>query len=113
MKEIFITEKERFIMNEFKEGKRLEKFDYVEIKGPINGKEYDLDRYEVDFRSLMASHECAVVVDHLNKRISGDAVRYGSWDDLMPEECLEILELVEEMGELRRPYKDYIKKEEE
>ncbi|QIW88618.1 hypothetical protein P59_249 [Bacillus phage P59] len=86
---------------------KLLKIEHEDIKGTWDGKEYDFDRYNVEMRSPMATHEYSVVVDHLNKQLSGDCIRYGSWDDLIPEEVKEILDIVEAEGHIKRPYKDY------
>jgi hypothetical protein len=94
------------------ENKRLDKVQYDEMKGTYNGKELDMDRYEVDISGPMSTQQWTVVVNHKDKNISGDAVRYGSWDTLTEEECLEVLVLLEEKGELKRPYKEYIEKKE-
>ena len=75
------------------------------VKGTYEGKEYDFDRYNVEQRSPMATHESSVVVDALTGEITGDCIRYGSWGDLELEECLELLKIVEAEGKLLRPYK--------
>ena len=73
-----------------------------------DGTEYDFDRYNVDVRSPMATHEYSVVVNHRTGTLSGDCVRYGSWDDLIEEEVMDILELVEAEGKIVRPYDGYV-----
>ena len=69
--------------------------------------EYNLDRYNVEMRSALSTHEFSVTINHLKKEISGDVIRYGSWDDLIKEEILEILEVLEKENEIIRPYEDY------
>ena len=69
--------------------------------------EYNLDRYNVEMRSALSTHEFSVTINHLNKEITGDVIRYGSWDDLIEEEIQEILEVLEKENEVIRPYKDY------
>jgi hypothetical protein len=70
-------------------------------------KEYNFDRYNVEIYSGLSTKEFSVVVDHLDKTISGDCIRYGSWGDLDEEEILEILAIVEEEGKVVRPYENY------
>ena len=86
--------------------KKLISLKYELMQGIYEGEPYDFDRYNVEMRSPMATHEYSVVVNHKKKTLSGDCVRYGSWDDLIEEEILEILELVKKEGELKRPYTD-------
>ena len=67
------------------------------------GVKYDMDRYTVTLRSPMASHEYTMDVDFVNLEISGDVIRYGSWDDMDEEEIANTLEILHKEGELRRP----------
>ena len=67
------------------------------------GVKYDMDRYTVEMRSPMASHEYTMDIDYINLEISGDVIRYGSWDDMDSEEIANTLELLEREGKLRRP----------
>lgn len=69
--------------------------------------EYNLDRYDVEMRSALSTHEYSVTINHLKKEIAGDVIRYGSWDDLIEEEILEILEVLEKENEVIRPYEGY------
>lgn len=87
---------------------KLVSIQYEEMKFVYEGEEQDFDRYNVEMRSPMATHEFSVVVNHKTKSVSGDVIRYGSWDDLEPEEVLEILEVVEAEGLIKRPFREYI-----
>jgi aspartate aminotransferase-like enzyme len=87
----------------------IRKIDYELMQFVYEGKGLDFDRYNVEVKTPMSTQEFSVVVDHVEKTLSGDCVRYGSWGDIEQDEILEILEAVEAAGELRRPYKDYIK----
>lgn len=69
--------------------------------------EYNLDRYDVEMRSALSTHEFSITINHLKKEIAGDVIRYGSWDDLIEEEILEILEVLEKENEIIRPYEGY------
>jgi len=66
-----------------------------QIKGNYEGKEYDFDRYNFEIRTPMSHQDWSIVVDFLNEDIEGDAVRYGTWDDLVIEECLMCLATLE------------------
>jgi hypothetical protein len=77
---------------------------YERVDWEYEGIQLDADRYYVEMRSPLATHEFTIFVNHRTKEISGDVVRYGSWDDLMSEEILEILKVLEAEGELRTPY---------
>jgi len=66
-----------------------------QIKGNYEGKEYNFDRYNFEIRTPMSHQDWSIVVDFLNEDIEGDAVRYGSWDDLVIEECLMCLATLE------------------
>lgn len=82
---------------------QYEKMDFTQ-----DGVKYDFDRYNVEMRSPMATHEYSVTVNHITKKLGGDVIRFGSWDDLIMEEIIEILELVEKEGKLERPFREYI-----
>jgi len=72
-------------------------------KFTYGGVDFDIDRYTVTLRSPMASHEYTLSVDHANLEISGDVIRYGSWDDMDHDEVAEIMELLHKEGKLKRP----------
>ncbi|MEC0276843.1 hypothetical protein [Peribacillus frigoritolerans] len=86
----------------------LKKVEYEKMDFTQDGVKYDFDRYNVEMRSPLATHEYSVTVNHINKKLGGDVIRYGSWDDLEMEEIIEILELVEKEGKLERPFREYI-----
>lgn len=85
----------------------LKGISYEEMKGVYEGEEYDFDRYNVEMRSPMATHEFSIVVSHSKKEISGDCIRYGSWGDLDKDEIEEIIQVLESEGEIVRPYDGY------
>jgi aspartate aminotransferase-like enzyme len=87
----------------------IREISYELIQCEYKGKDLDFDRYNVEVKTPMSTQEFSVVVDHVDKELSGDCIRYGSWGDIEQDEILEILEAVEAAGELRRPYKEYIK----
>jgi len=91
----------------------LKNIQYEKMDFTHEGVKYDFDRYNVEIRSPMATHEFSVTVDHIKKELGGDVIRYGSWDDLMMEEIIEILELVEKEGKLERPFREYMPTEEQ
>ena len=81
---------------------------YEKMQFVYEGEEQDFDRYNVEIRRPISTHEYSVVVNHKTKSLSGDVIRYGSWDDLEPEEIIGILEIVEAEGQLRRPFREHI-----
>jgi aspartate aminotransferase-like enzyme len=87
----------------------IREISYELIQCEYKGEDLDFDRYNVEVKTPMSTQEFSVVVDHVDKELSGDCIRYGSWGDIEQDEILEILEAVEAAGELRRPYKEYIK----
>jgi aspartate aminotransferase-like enzyme len=87
----------------------IREISYELIQCEYKGKDLDFDRYNVEVKTPMSTQEFSVIVDHVDKELSGDCIRYGSWGDIEQDEILEILEAVEAAGELRRPYKEYIK----
>lgn len=60
-----------------------------------DGQNYDFDRYVFEITTPMSTQDWSIVVDFKNTDITGDAVRYGSWDDLTIQECLEVLATLE------------------
>jgi hypothetical protein len=87
---------------------KLLKVDYEDVKCTIEGVKYDIDRYTVVMRSPLATQEFIVRVDHIDRVLSGDVIRYGHWGYLDREEVVEFLELVEAEGKLVRPFREYI-----
>lgn len=73
------------------------------LKGNDNGKAYDFDRYVFERQTPMSSQDWSIVVDFQNTNIEGDAIRYGSWDTLVMEECLECLATLEQ-HQIRRDF---------
>ena len=69
---------------------QVEKMQYQE-----DGKQIDFDRYVFERETPMSHQDWSIVVNFRTGTISGDAVRYGSWDDLTEEECLECLSTLE------------------
>lgn len=59
------------------------------------GKAHDFDRYVFEVRTPMSHQDWSIVIDFQNMDITGDAVRYGNWDDLTIQECLEVLATLE------------------
>ncbi|MCM3032886.1 hypothetical protein ACWCQ1_51725 [Streptomyces sp. NPDC002144] len=86
---------------------KIQSITYELVNGTYEGKAYDIDRYFIVGRRPMSTHELTVYVNHLDKSISGDCIRYGSWGDIEIDEVLEMLRVVEEAGELKRPYDGY------
>lgn len=86
---------------------RIESITYELVNDTYEGSDYDIDRYFIIIRNPLSTHELTVYVDHLNKNISGDCIRYGSWVDIELDEILEMLKIVEDAGELKRPYVGY------
>ena len=86
----------------------VQKIEYERVIGTYDGKEYDFDRYNIDIRRALSTHEYSVVVDHKKKEIYGDVSRYGSLDDLITEEVQELMELLEKEGKIARPYPGYL-----
>jgi len=73
------------------------------LKGNDNGKAYDFDRYVFERQTPMSTQDWSIVVDFQNTNIEGDAIRYGSWDTLVIEECLECLATLEQ-HQIRRDF---------
>lgn len=71
------------------------------------GKDYDFDRYTIIKQTPMSTQEFDVVVDHINRDITGDVVRYGSWDDLDADELKELMTDVTDSGKTLRPFENY------
>ncbi|MCE3415953.1 hypothetical protein ABUR93_15000, partial [Staphylococcus aureus] len=53
----------------------------TKMKGIDNNKPYDFDLYEIEARSPLATRELSLIVDFINKEVSGDIVAFGSWYD--------------------------------
>ncbi len=66
-----------------------------EMKFEHEGKAHDFDRYVFEVRTPMSHQDWSIVIDFQNMDITGDAVRYGNWDDLTIQECLEVLATLE------------------
>lgn len=81
---------------------------YEKVRGIYDGRLYDLDRYIVEMRSPLATHEYTITVDHIARTITGDCIRYGSVDIIGSDDTLEILEIVEEQDEIQRPFDGYL-----
>ena len=64
------------------------------IKGTYDNKKIDWDRYDFEISSPVATKEYSIVVDFLDKELTGDCIKYGGWYDLEKEECIEFLELL-------------------
>ncbi|AOZ61932.1 hypothetical protein QCM8_287 [Bacillus phage QCM8] len=60
-----------------------------------DGQNYDFDRYVFEITTPMSHQDWSIVVDFQNTNIEGDAIRYGSWDTLVIEECLMCLATLE------------------
>lgn len=86
---------------------QIQEIRYEKVTDTWEGKPYDIDRYTVETRTALATHEYSVGINHANQTIFGDVVHYGTWDDLSEEEVISVLKSVEAKGELKRPYKDY------
>ena len=54
--------------------------DLIEVD---NNKPQDFDLYEIEARSSLETRELSLVVDFINKEVSGDIVAFGSWYDLL------------------------------
>ena len=63
----------------------------TEMQGVDNNKKYDFDLYEIEARSPMATREISLIVDFIEKKVSGDIIAFGDWYDLDIESVNEIL----------------------
>lgn len=59
------------------------------------GKTFDYDIYELEYRTQISIRQITIVVDFKNEEIIGDIVAHGSWYDLTIEECLEYIEIID------------------
>lgn len=85
----------------------LREINHQEVKGTWDGEQYDMDVYDVHIRRAMSTHEITLTVSHLDKEVSGTAIRYGEWGDIDEEEAADILQLIIEEGQLVRPAEGY------
>ena len=64
---------------------------------------YDFDLYEIEARSPLATRELSLIVDFINKEVSGDIVAFGSWYDLDQSTVIDLLRQLIEVNQLLRP----------
>lgn len=86
---------------------KINRIKHERVQGVFQGETYDIDRYMLELKSPMSTQEFTVVVSQNKKEISGDVVRYGTWEDLSEEELLELLSIIEKEGKLFRPYTNF------
>lgn len=75
----------------------------TKMKGIDNNKPYDFDLYEIEARSPLATRELSLIVDFINKEVSGDIVTFGSWYDLDQSTVIDLLRQLIEVNQLLRP----------
>lgn len=74
--------------------------DLIEVD---NNKPQDFDLYEIEERSSLETRELSLVVDFINKEVSGDIVAFGSWYDLDQSTVIDLLRQLIEVNQLLRP----------
>lgn len=72
----------------------------TKMKGIDNNKPYDFDLYEIEARSPLATRELSLIVDFINKEVSGDIVAFGSWYDLDQSTVIDLLRQLIEVNQL-------------
>jgi hypothetical protein len=80
---------------------------FEEVKYEEKGELIHIERYDVDGRTTMAHHDASIMFNMRTKEVSGDCVRYGSWDDLSAEEVQEYIDLLKAEGALKRSYEGF------
>ncbi|MGF6990428.1 uncharacterized protein YjbI with pentapeptide repeats [Lachnospiraceae bacterium PM6-15] len=81
---------------------KLESVSAETVKFNKNGKDWDIDQYEVVTKGYASTREFNIHADFGNKELSGDVVAFGNWEDMDRDTILQVLELVEAEGELIR-----------
>lgn len=69
-----------------------------------NSAALSIDTYIVDAKTPMSSQEFTLYVNRYEHSVEGEAVRYGSWEELDEEEALDIIGKLQERGELLEDY---------
>lgn len=62
------------------------------------------DNYFVELRTGLSIKQYTIVVDFVEKFITGDVIAYGDWFDIDLDECLHVLNLVKEQDRLVSDY---------
>ena len=75
--------------------------DLIEVD---NNKPQDFDLYEIEARSSLETRELSLVVDFINKEVSGDIVAFGSWYDLDKETVIEVLNQLKKENKILRTF---------
>ena len=75
--------------------------DLIEVD---NNKPQDFDLYEIEARSSLETRVLCLVVDFINKEVSGDIVAFGSWYDLDKETVIELLNQLKKENKILRTF---------
>lgn len=86
---------------------RIQSIELEVVQGSYSGKQWDTDRYLIEVKTPMSTQEFTVSVDHTDKEVTGDCIRYGDWGDVDPGELQELIEKIEAAGKLSRSYDGY------
>lgn len=81
---------------------------WYQCEGHSEKQYLDFERYNIEKRNVLSTHELSIVVDFDTREITGDCIAYGDWFDLDLYEACDCLLRILSNDEMKTDYKDIL-----